>query len=158
MALYENGKYHDPLHVPTGNLIVFYEGKPVLMLNKALLDQQNCWTNLEAIKEVHWFKHMLFDLIENTNDSVELKELAKDLTECEFELQRLYRLALGTLLIWILAVAKSGSLVSVPARMLKKPETDVPTVSPEPAIRFGLSNSKSVELPTFGWLFRFTSA
>lgn len=90
MALYENGKYHDPLHVPTGNLIVFYEGLPKVMLNKFLLDQQNCWTNLDAICEVHWLKLMFNDLIAHTNDPVELKELAKDITECEFELQRLW--------------------------------------------------------------------
>ena len=82
--------HKDLLHVPTGNLVVFYEGLPKVMLNKFLLDQQNCWTNLDAICEVHWLKLMFNDLIAHTNDPVELKELAKDITECEFELQRLW--------------------------------------------------------------------
>lgn len=86
----KTSNYIDPVHIPTGSLVVFYEGQPKIMLNKALLDQQNCWENLEAIKEVHWLKLMFNELIRETNSLKELKELVKDITECEFELQRLW--------------------------------------------------------------------
>lgn len=84
-------KYFDPLHIPNTMLVVTYGGEEKYVMNKRLLDQQNCWTNLEAIKEVHWFKQMLYDMIRKERNSKKLKELAKDITECEFELQRLWK-------------------------------------------------------------------
>lgn len=86
--------YFDPIHVPSEKLVVTYEGREIWLMNKRLLDQQMCWENLEAIKEVHWLKMLFFHLIEDTKDPIELKELAKDLTECEFELQRLWKFPL----------------------------------------------------------------
>jgi hypothetical protein len=82
--------YDDPLHVPSEQLVVYFNEQPIYMMNKRLLDQQNCWSNLEAIKETHWLKLLFYEMIRETNDPVELKELAKDITECEFELQSLW--------------------------------------------------------------------
>lgn len=77
--------------IKDGELDVVYEGKTLYIMNWMLLNQQQCWENLEAIKEVHWFKQMLYDMIrEETNPKI-LKELAQDITECEFELQRLWK-------------------------------------------------------------------
>lgn len=86
----EKLKYRDPLHIPYSMLTVHYNGQGKYILSKRLFDQQNCWTNLEAIKEAHWFKNMLYDMIQEETDPKMLKELAKDITECEFELQRLW--------------------------------------------------------------------
>ncbi len=83
--------YNDPLHISYEQLTVTFNNAPVLMLNKALLDQQNCWENLEAIKEVHWLKLVLHSIIMETQDSSLLQDLARDITECEFELQRLWK-------------------------------------------------------------------
>ena len=46
-------KYHDPLHIPSADLVVWHKGKEHMMLNKALMDQQNCWENLETLKSLH---------------------------------------------------------------------------------------------------------
>lgn len=45
--------YKDPLHIHPDKYTVFVDDKPVFTLNKALLDQQNCWGKLELIKELH---------------------------------------------------------------------------------------------------------
>lgn len=82
--------YKDPLHVPYEQLVVKYNGKEVLMLNKALLDQQNCWDNLEAIKDAHVIKLCIYEIIQDEKDTEALKTLAQDLTEIEFYLQELW--------------------------------------------------------------------
>lgn len=82
--------YNDPLHIPYQDLVVNYNGKEVLMLNKALLDQQNAWDNLEEIKETHWLKLVICEMVQETEDASELKSLAQDLTEIEFYLQELW--------------------------------------------------------------------
>lgn len=83
-------KYHDPLHVPSEQLVIYYNGKPHSMLSKAFLDQTNAWGNLEALKEVYWLKCMFNEMIEKSNDPCEIRDLAKNLTECEFEIQELW--------------------------------------------------------------------
>ncbi len=67
------------------------DGKEVFLLNKHLFDRQLCWENLEAIKEVHALKLLFYAVIEETTDRKLLKELALDITLCEFELQRLWK-------------------------------------------------------------------
>ena len=49
----------DDLHVPNADLVVWHNGKEHMMLNKSLLDQQNCWENLEWIKELHGLRLVL---------------------------------------------------------------------------------------------------
>lgn len=83
--------YKDLLHVPSAELVVEFNGKPVYMMNKRLLDQQNCWSNLEDIKEVHWLKLMFYEMINKTDNPIELKDLVKDVEQCEFELQKLWK-------------------------------------------------------------------
>ncbi len=83
--------YRDPLHRPTGDLLVCYNGTPKYLLNKTLLDRQDCWENLDAIREVHEFKLLIYDMINETEDLTTLRSLGKDLTEIEFELQRLWK-------------------------------------------------------------------
>lgn len=83
-------KYYDPLHVPIDHLIVMHKGKEKYLLNKRLLDQQNCWENLEKIKAMHVTKLDIYDAIEDTNDPLTLRYLARDLRMCEFELQKLW--------------------------------------------------------------------
>ena len=81
----------DPVHIPSASYTVKdYDGNEEYVLNKALLDIQNAWDNLEQLKEVHAFKLLLYSMIEETNDSRLLKEFAKDIELCEFELQRLW--------------------------------------------------------------------
>lgn len=43
----------DPLHVPSADLVVSYKGREVLVLNKRLIDQQNCWDKVSEIKALH---------------------------------------------------------------------------------------------------------
>ncbi len=81
---------NDHLHIPSARLVVEYDGIPFTMMSKALLDQQNCWQNLEEIKEAHWFKYLIFHMIMETNDRAELKSLSLDLQEIEFHLQELW--------------------------------------------------------------------
>ena len=51
----------DDLHVPHADLVVWHDGKEHMMLNKGLLDQQNCWENLKTIKLLHGLRLMLED-------------------------------------------------------------------------------------------------
>lgn len=88
----KDGRYHDPLHIGWDQLTVKdLEGKERFILNKRLMDSQNCWENLEAIKDAHTFKLLLYSMIEEIDDSRLLKELAQDITLVEFELQRLWK-------------------------------------------------------------------
>lgn len=85
-------KYHDPLHIGYAQLTIKdFEGKERFIINKNLLDVQLCWENLEAIKSAHTLKLLFYTMIEEETNPVMLKELAKDITEVEFELQRLWK-------------------------------------------------------------------
>ena len=86
--------YKDPLHVPYSELVVKHKGKEVYMMNKRLLDQQNCWENLEKIKAAHVKKLDIYDLISATDSPINLKYYAKLLMEIEFELQGLWKFSL----------------------------------------------------------------
>lgn len=80
----------DSLHVPSERLVVYYNDNAVLMLNKRLLDSQNCWTNLEAIKEKHEERLDLEHEMKKTNDPGLLKLFDALYTLIEFELQDLW--------------------------------------------------------------------
>lgn len=86
--------YNDPLHIPSAELVVEYKGKPLFMLNKRLLDRQNCWTNLDKIKEKHIERldledHMFAAVNENDRGLLALYDALYDLIE--YELQELWK-------------------------------------------------------------------
>lgn len=83
--------YNDPLHIPSERLVVYYDGEPQFMLNKRLLDQQICWTNLEAIKEKHVERIHLHKTMEKETDPDLLKLYDELYTLIEYELQDLWR-------------------------------------------------------------------
>lgn len=85
--------YKDILHFSHEQLTIRFNKELETTLNKAFIDHRNAWGKLDEIKEVHWFKLMLTDLILNTDDLKELKSLVKDLRLCEFELQGLFGLS-----------------------------------------------------------------
>lgn len=87
MSKDKKDKYFDPLHVPSARLVVSHKGKEVLMLNKDLLDRQNCWENLEHIKAGHRARLELEDKMKATDDQALLKALDRAYTEVEFRLQ-----------------------------------------------------------------------
>lgn len=76
----------DPLHIPSAKLVVYhpFTGEEVLILNKALLDQQNCWTNLENIKRLHEDRLRLEYLVEESSTPYIYNE---DWTQTQFDLQ-----------------------------------------------------------------------
>lgn len=76
----------DPLHVSLEDLTITHNGKRVT-LNKRLLDQQNCWNNLEKIKTLHKEKLVLYEVLEKNDDADTLKRTDKLLTDVEFQLQ-----------------------------------------------------------------------
>jgi len=41
------------LHIPTKELVVYHNGKGVMVLNKNLIDSQNCWHMLSVLKTLH---------------------------------------------------------------------------------------------------------
>lgn len=81
----------DALHIPYTKLVVKYKGKEVILLNKAFIDQQNCWENLEELKKVYVCKLEVYDLIRETQNSKKLKKLTGELTEIDFKLQELFK-------------------------------------------------------------------
>jgi hypothetical protein len=82
--------YHDPLHIPTTQYTVYHYGEPKYILNKRLLDHQNCWRNVPEIIAAHELKLVIYDLMHETNNIQELRSLAADIQEIEFHLQRLW--------------------------------------------------------------------
>lgn len=76
----------DPLHVSLEDLTVEHNGKKIV-LNKGLLDRQNCWGKLDTIKALHKEKLKLYSVMENTNDVAYLKHADQLLTSIEFQLQ-----------------------------------------------------------------------
>ena len=72
------------------DLVVIFEGEPMYAISEELLDNQDAWENLEELKETHWLKLLFYQMIEETNDLAELKELGLDLEQIEYHLQRLW--------------------------------------------------------------------
>lgn len=83
-------KYSDPFHIPYSELVVEYKGKEMHLINKRLLDSQNCWENLEKIKALHVKRYELFDKLGKTKKLEKLQEIDLDLKNLEFELQDLW--------------------------------------------------------------------
>lgn len=81
----------DPLHVPSAKLVVNWQGEERFILNKALLDQQNCWHNLELIKELHKTRLDLELKMSKTDFTVPLhirRQNHYDWVNNQFELQK----------------------------------------------------------------------
>jgi len=75
------------------DLLVKHNGKPTMVLNENLLNSQNAWANLEAIKSVHQTRLKLEDLMKKTRNKTTL-QLYDDLyTLLEFRLQELWGFA-----------------------------------------------------------------
>lgn len=62
--------YTDPLHIPSASYTLWHNGKEALTLNKRLLDQQNCWTNVDKILELHSERLHLEDMMKEALDSL----------------------------------------------------------------------------------------
>lgn len=78
--------------IKDGELEVYNtDGTVAYIMNWFLLNRQQCWENLEDIKETHQLKLIIYDLIRETEDPDLLKSLAQDLTEIEFHLQELWK-------------------------------------------------------------------
>lgn len=67
-------------------LIVTFENKSIL-INQGLLTRQECWSNLELIKRLHYQRLELEEMMRNTDVVEELKSLDDFWTENQFELQ-----------------------------------------------------------------------
>jgi len=79
--------YKDPLHIPSARYTVVHKGKEVLTLNKALLDRQLAWHNLDKILALHSEKLHLYDMMLETEDNDFLMLCDEYCTLIEFELQ-----------------------------------------------------------------------
>jgi len=65
-------------------------GKRGIVINSNLLDSQDCWDNLESIKDCHRQKLEIYNAIEKEEDPEKLKEFPELLQNLEFELQELW--------------------------------------------------------------------
>lgn len=68
----------------SAELVVWYKGKEVLLLNKKLLDQQNCWENLQLIKDLHLKRLELEELMSAVGNP---HVLVPQWEEIQFQLQ-----------------------------------------------------------------------
>lgn len=84
--------YKDPLHIPSAELVVWHEGKEHMMLNKSLMDQQNCWTNLKLLKELHSKRLHVEDEMAEIDPFLDLPDAIKSLcnqwTDIQYQLQK----------------------------------------------------------------------
>lgn len=69
---------------------VYYGDRIVYYISHQLVKSQGVQSKLEKIKEVHQLKLAILDLMANPQSQKELKQLALDIQECEFELQELW--------------------------------------------------------------------
>lgn len=65
-------------------------GEPAYVLNGRLMERQGVLHNLEDIKMVHTTKLEIYMMIKEEKDLRTLRGYARDLTLCEFELQKLW--------------------------------------------------------------------
>lgn len=83
-------KYRDPLHIPYSSLEIKY-GNYNIILNKSLIDKQNCWNNVEKIKAAHLEKANIYEEIEQSDNIDYVRKVCiKKLTKIEFKLQKLW--------------------------------------------------------------------
>lgn len=78
--------YKDPLHVHPDEYTVFVDDKPVLTLNKRLLDQQNAWDNLDKLKLWHKRRLKTEKRLENATKE-DIPDLLAAWTSIQFKLQ-----------------------------------------------------------------------
>ena len=71
-------------------LTVYFNEKPVLVLNGRLLEKQKAWDNLDEIKSTHIKRLLIEEKMKNTDNPSELKELFEDWTDYQFVLQSLW--------------------------------------------------------------------
>jgi hypothetical protein len=84
-------KYKDPLHVPSIKLVVSFNGIPKMMLNKQLLDKQNCWDRLDLIKQLHEERFSIEErmtAVDENSTGLEAYTLDKEWCANQFALQR----------------------------------------------------------------------
>lgn len=86
--------YKDPLHVNSAELVVSYLGIDRFILNKRLMDQQNCWENLDKIKKLHVLRLQIEDQMVNDADPVQLDFLVSEWTQNQFDLQEAWKFPL----------------------------------------------------------------
>ncbi len=71
--------------------IVEYEGKKVFMLNKQLMEKQDCLENLETIKAKHVERLGIHEKMKKTRSKESLHLLDIQYTQVEFDLQELWK-------------------------------------------------------------------
>ena len=72
-------------------LSVYYKNKPIYFLNPSLVEKQNLSKEtIEELKLTHTEKAKVFEDMEATDDSIELRKLAKIVEEIEFKQQKLW--------------------------------------------------------------------
>ena len=72
------------------SFVVFHNGKPKFRLNESLMRRQNALHNLEKIISIHQAKLDIYEAIRMETDKSKLRGYAQDLTQAEFELQKLW--------------------------------------------------------------------
>ena len=77
-------------HIKHKELIVNYKGKPHHRIPKTLLDSQDCWENLEKIKQAHVVILDIYEIMEGTNDKTNLRLWDTCLNYLEEYLQSLW--------------------------------------------------------------------
>lgn len=86
----QNAEYDNKFEIVDPNI-----GLAVSTLNAGMIFRQDCEENLEALKDVHILKQDIYNLISEETNPELLRSYAKDLTEIEFELQRLWKFDLN---------------------------------------------------------------
>lgn len=79
------------LHIPYKDLEILPGTKYYSVLSKSFLDMQNCWENLDKIKELFEWKYEIYEAMENTDDKDLLKLYAHMVTQNEFDIQVLFK-------------------------------------------------------------------
>ena len=59
----------------------------IIIINQHLLNKQDCWNDLETIKELHLKKLKILNVMEHSEDASLLCRHAANVTEIEFKLQ-----------------------------------------------------------------------
>jgi hypothetical protein len=78
--------------IDSGNLDIHHPvtGQRLYILNPFIFNEKQVWHNLDLIKDMHILKQVIYVDIEQETNPNRLQQLASDLQEVEFELQRLW--------------------------------------------------------------------
>lgn len=71
------------------NLTVKYKDSEI-SLNPKLLDEQDCWENVEVLLETHLEKLKIFEKMEESEDPEKLQAFDREITKLERKLQDLW--------------------------------------------------------------------